>query len=151
MSQNQYEISAPAWHAARTIMRNFNLDMKGTIQPTEKNLAILIDVCTQVFRVQGALDQMATTVRALHKEDLKHQLQMLREAVEAVDMAGRRMPGYRVSPRVTIAEREKIEFAISSKEREARRELARKVAGARTVDEQQKILQAAGLVRLARR
>lgn len=52
-------VSAPALHTARMMLRNFAVSSNTipsreppVIPPTEYNLAVLIDVCTNVFRLE---------------------------------------------------------------------------------------------------
>ncbi len=51
-------VSAPALHAARTLLQNFdvhekrNVDAGFSVPVNEYNLAVLIDICTCIFRLE---------------------------------------------------------------------------------------------------
>lgn len=91
---NEFIVSAPAMHAARTLLKNFRFESTGTIEPTERNIAIIVDVCTQIFRVEAALDNMVQRVPWLDKRSLGQNLDQLREAVRAIELVRNRMPSY---------------------------------------------------------
>ncbi len=142
-----YQISAPALHAARTILQNFDLHEKSTIRATERNLAILIDVCTQVFRVQAAVDTMVRTIPWADKNELGRRLEQLRESVRAVEVVRNRMPTFGTSLRVPQKERDDIEIKLTKDQMREAQQFGKQVAAARTVTEQQSLLMKAGLVR----
>ncbi len=147
MSAMVYQISAPALHAARTIMKNFDLQEKSTIRATERNLAILIDVCTQVFRVEAAVDHMVKTIPWADKAELARRLDQLRESIRAIEVVRNRMPNFGKTIRVPQKERDDIEIKVTKDQLKQAQEFGKQVAAARTVTEQQSLLMKAGLVR----
>lgn len=146
MSQNNYDVSAAALHAARTLMRNFNLTEKANIAATERNIAIIVDVCTQVFRVEAAVENLVRHIPWYDRHELAQSMDQLREAIRVLEVARNRMPRYgngAPSRRKVLNPKD----FFSKKEIEAASQLASQVASARTVSEQRSILRAAGIVR----
>jgi hypothetical protein len=150
MSQKKYVTSAAALHAARTLMNNFTFEAKSKIPPTERNVATIIDVCTQVFRVEEAMDALVCKTPWMDKHDLRANMEMLQDAIRAVDIVRNRMPSFTNGaelPRTKMDPREHF----TRKQIEAAEALTRRVSQARTVGEQQRVLAAAGLVQRRRR
>lgn len=144
----QYEISAPALYAARTLLKNFVFSERpgAKVRATEKNLATLIDVCTQIFRVERVMDRMVHTVPWLDKRDLAQNLENLREAVRAVEVVRSGMPKFPRNEGIVLAKKHFEPDLTRSQVAEMER-VRLAVVGAKTVEEQQRILQAAGIVR----
>lgn len=145
-----YDISAPALHAAHTILQHFDLHQKpgGKVIPTERNLAILIDVCTDVFRIQIAVKNAVTKVSWQDKNELARNLEALQDSLRALEMVHNRMPRFRTNEMMTtIAHKQSIdEEMIKAKIRE-NSHIARALGDARTVEEEQRVLKQAGIVR----
>ncbi len=143
----EYQISAPALHAARTILKNFDLLQKDKIKATERNLAILIDVCTQVFRVQAAADKLTRIVPWTNKQELAQNLEQLQDAIRAVELVKNRMPNFGQTMRVPQKERDDIEIKLTRDQLKQAQQFGQQVASARTVSEQQGLLMKAGLIK----
>ena len=143
---SSYITSAPALHAAKTLLQNFLITPKASIQATEKNLAILVDVCTDIFRVEAAVDYVIRSLPWSSRGSLVSNLDVLRKAMRAVELVNNRMP--RQADPITIPTQKKheLEIKLTKKELQQTQALAAQVAGARTVGEQQRLLQQAGVV-----
>jgi hypothetical protein len=73
-SEVRHLVSAPALHAARILLRNFTVDEKqvpgrdpASIPVTEYNLALLIDLCTDVFRLEPFRSQIGRLSARVHE------------------------------------------------------------------------------------
>src|SRR4051812_23004553 len=134
-----YEVSAAATHAARTILQNFQLLSRSgsRVKPTEKNLAILVDVCTQIFRVEKVMDHMVRNIPWADKQSLAGNMEQLRDAVRAVELVRNSMHSYgNVAPLHMGAKAPPM-----SHEQLAEMQLVQnEVVRARTPEEEQKIL-----------
>lgn len=144
---NKYEVSAPALHAARTVLKNFDITETkgGRIRATEKNLAIIIDVCTGIFRVERAMDNMLNNLPWHNKEDLASNMDMLRDAIRAVDMVRKHIPSYGGRGNSNVLR------DLGSREPPRRdtkyiQQVSNALRTAKTPDEEQKVLRAAGII-----
>jgi hypothetical protein len=144
----QYQVSAPAAHAARMLAKNFRFLQVAQLQPTERNLAIIVDVCTQVFRIEKEVDRVCSATLWQHPRELQQNLEGLRQALRAIEIVRNRMPSFAPQTRVVIREREKRELQLTKEQTTEVQRLQQLVASARTVEEQQRILNKAGIVHL---
>jgi len=144
--QDGYVTSAPALHASKTLRRHFLFTPKASIQATEKNLAILVDVCTDIFRVERAVDYVIRSLPWSSKGELTNNLDVLRKAMRAVELVRNRMPTRAEPILIPNHKKEELEIKLTKKELQQTQALAVQVAGARTVGEQQRLLQQAGVV-----
>lgn len=154
MPQTSYSISAAALHTARVLMRNFSMQPTGNIQATEKNLAIIVDVCTNIFRIERGVNYMVKKIRWQTSDELKGNLDQLREALRVIDILYSRIPlyeGERSGNNMKTLEvpektQKKMQEAIYKKTSDPEymrqyKAYAEKVANARTIEEQQQTLQ----------
>ncbi len=126
-------------------MNNFELTERpcSRVRATEHNVAILIDVCTQAFRVERVMTHMIKQVPWLDKNSLAANLDQLRDAVRAVEIVRNSMPSY--EPDIGIPGKRGHELTRQQVEQAAL--VQAEVLKARTPSEEQKILRAAGLVK----
>lgn len=89
-----YKVSAPATAAAHTLWLNLNFQDRGKVAATQQNVAILIDLFTQLFRVEMALDQLVRTVQWLDREELASNMAKAQEALRALEIVRQRMPAF---------------------------------------------------------
>lgn len=129
----QYQISGPAIHAARTIVRNWKPLERGRYEVSLRNIAIMIDVATQIFRLQQQLDRLlrVTTVNtgegtsAMWTKGQTHELakniEEIREVIRAVEVVHQAMaPGsVRRTPHQTTNEGAWKDWRISEQARRA--------------------------------
>jgi hypothetical protein len=141
-----YVTSAPALHAAKTLIQNFLFYPRASVQATEKNLAILVDVCTDVFRVEMAVDYVIKSLPWSSRGELRCNLDVLRKAMRAVEVVQNRMPNRAETIRIPVRQKEELEIKLTKAQLQQTQALAARVAAARTVDEQQRLLQQAGVV-----
>lgn len=141
-----YRVSAPAAHAARAVLQLFQLVQRAAIRPTENNLAILIDVCTQIFRVERAMDTVLKRISWGTRDGALGSLDDLRQAMRAIEIVRNRMPARDRGMKVTIREKQDIEVKLTRAQLDEAQKFAQQVASARTVGEQQQLLARAGLV-----
>ncbi len=118
ITPQQYQISGPAIHAARTLFRNWRPREIGRFEATLRNVAIMIDVATQIFKLQQQLDRLlrVTTINtgdgtaAMWTKDNLHELsrniEEVREVIRVVEMVHKAMaPGeVKRTPHQTTAE-----------------------------------------------
>lgn len=149
-SPSNYEISAPALHAADVILSHFDIVEKrgGKIKFTKKNLAILIDVTTDIFRVEDAIDRLVRENPWNNAQALKENMARLQHSIRAVELVRNRLPKYnRADTQVPFSVKERVEREVSHETQKRIQEIGRQVTAAKTVDDQQKVLRAAGIVR----
>lgn len=147
---SHYELSAPACHAARIILRHFDLVQKpnGKIRPTEKNLAILIDVTTGIFRVQEALTEFVRTTPWMDKSELAKNMDRLRESIRAIEIVNNRLPRFEQPElMVTVHEKQNVEVELTRTQIDNIQQISAALESARTVAEEQRVLRAAGIAR----
>lgn len=94
----EYSISAPALHAARTILKHFDVREKSEsqIEFSEQNLARLIDRYTYSWRIKDAVKELTRHVSWLpnHQNNVEHSLDKLRHSVEALELIDKKIPRY---------------------------------------------------------
>lgn len=142
--------SAPALHAAKILLKNFEIVERpeGRIRATEKNIAILIDVCTDIFRVESVMDQLIKTTPWLDKDALARNLGQLRDAVRAVELVRNHMPRFANSDQqVPFSTGKGIEQVVSQEVQEHIKTVSRELSKVRTMEEERRVLKAAGIVR----
>lgn len=149
-TSQKYEISAPALHCADVILRNFFITEKpnSRFRATQKNLAILVDVCTNIFRVEAVIDQLVQDNPWANKNALAQNLDRLRESIRAVELVRNRLPRYGKSEsQVPFSVKQSVEREVSAEVQQRMKEVSKQLASARTVDDEQRVLRAAGIVR----
>ncbi len=103
---SDYKVSAPALYAARTILKKFRLEPIDKIAATEQNLAILVDITTQIFRVQPAMKEFVSQVPWPDKQGLKENIELLQTGIRALEVVSNRLPAFRDDRRrIVIANR----------------------------------------------
>ena len=142
LTGGHYSTSAPAAHAARTLWGQFYFIRKVALDSTERNLAIIVDVCTEVFRIERVVDRLVRASRSSAGKTFPSQLADVRDAIRAVELVRNRTPQYApTGPSVIVADRPKVELQLTRQQLKDAQEFAQRVAAARTVTEQQQILQ----------
>lgn len=95
--------SAAAVHAARAILRNYHVDAlppprKSKWAPTERNLAIIIDVCTQVFRLEHTVNLICREINHADPNEFRRNIDDVREAMFLLERARNFLPLYSDEP-----------------------------------------------------
>lgn len=92
MSTARYQISGPALHATRTILRNW-VPREKKFEATARNIAIMIDVATQIFKLQQQLQQLLSVApRGKSKiPDLAKNIEEVRHVIRLVEMTHQQM------------------------------------------------------------
>lgn len=141
-------VSAAGLHAAKTLLKNFDIHEKpgGRVRMTERNLAILIDVCTQIPRIEKVMDRMVRTVPWLDKDELGRHLEQLREGMRLLELVRNSMPSYAPQNVTVIRQREKEPVKLNSEQARHLARVATAIREAKTPAEEQRVLRAAGLV-----
>lgn len=137
--------SAAATHAARAIMKNFELRQIGKIPVTEKNVAIIVDVCTQIFRVENALNYFFSRDAFNRLEFNKETLEDLKDAISVLDRARKTLPSYAEETGEVIKEIERE--PMSQRQLDQIALVQEKIREAKTPEEELKVLQAAGIIK----
>ena len=151
MASDKYEISAPATQAARLLMQNYTLVPKPgcRVLPTEKNVAILIDVSTGIFRLDMLLSsEMIRTLEWKNESAFKRQLDQVRQGVQAIEMLRNRLPKFSgtADREVDMRMYRETELNVSDQQKEHSAAVSKALSEARTVQEEQEVLQKAGLI-----
>ena len=145
-SQQGQQVSAAALHSARMLLRNFEFVRKAKLKPTERTLAVLVDVCTDVFRVERAIDQITQSSLWGKGAELQPRLNELRRLVRELELLKNRLPVFPTTPKLVIAARDRPEPCVPKEKAAELRQLQTLVAAATTVQEQQAVLAKAGIV-----
>jgi hypothetical protein len=90
----EYKISAPALHAARMILKHFDLIPKGRVEASEHDLAVMIDTATSLHRLIGPIDEVVKTLPALGGALSQTKAAEISKAVAALCTARDWMPSY---------------------------------------------------------
>lgn len=94
-----------AWSAVSTIGKYFIFtSQRGRIKLTERNIALVIDVCTDVFRIQESIRALTTRCRWTDKEELRKQLELMRTAIAATELVSHHLPAAATARAVVIGE-----------------------------------------------
>lgn len=132
-----YQISGPAIHAARTLIRNWRPREIGKFEATLRNIAIMIDVATQIFKLQQQIDRLVrvTTINTgegtaamwtrANVHELARNIEEVREAINAVDLVYKSMGAGVVhrKPYQTTAEGAWKDWRVSEQARRAAKSL----------------------------
>lgn len=149
-TSNKYEISAPALHCAEIILRNFHITEKpeSRFRATKKNLAILIDVTTNIFRVEAVIDQLVKDNPWANKHALAQNIDRLRDSIRAVELVRNRLPRFSKSEsQVPFSVKQSVEREVSAEVQERMKAVATELSSARTVEDEQRVLKKAGIIR----
>lgn len=146
--EGKYQISAPAWHTAGTLFYQFTLEEIGTIEATKANVAILVDVNTQIFRIQNLLDEVVKVGTWYDPGELRSNLTDVRDAMRAMDIARERLPNHGMPLEFTKVDREEIERHIADAQMGSLREVTNHLVKQNwSAENQRRVLRQAGLVR----
>jgi hypothetical protein len=90
------KVSAAALNAVRQLQIHFIFVPKesGIVPATEKGMAELIDLCTEVRRLESGMNLLCTQTRWQSRDELRRNLQVVKQCLHAVDVAQMRMPSY---------------------------------------------------------
>lgn len=147
----KYEISAAAYHAADTVLKHFDIVPKrgGKVAPTQNNLAILIDVCTEIFRVEAAMDHLLRQSGWQNRSELASNLDRLRDAIRLMEIVRNRLPSFGDVKHRTVPawQKEGIARELTADQRREGEKVSSLLAAARTPEEEQRILRQAGIIR----
>jgi hypothetical protein len=147
--KKDYEVSAPALHAANTVLRHFDLLVKpeGKIGPTVNNLAILIDVCTNSFRLQDSVALVLRTANWADKQSIIKNMDAMREALRALEVISNHCPRYEATIKVPVWQKQAVEHEVSRDLQREMSNISRALGTARTAEEEQAVLRKAGFLR----
>jgi hypothetical protein len=70
------------------------MKQRGPYPPTENNIAIIVDVTTNIFRVQNALDWMVKRTPWADKHELAKNMDLMRDAIRMLELVNNRLPRY---------------------------------------------------------
>lgn len=139
-----YHVSAAAVNAIRQIQEHFVFEEApyGQMDFNEVNAAGIVDVCTNVYRVQDALNRMCAIVRHLNPHEMQRNMEMVRAALKALDIAVMRMPGFQ--PPTTrlrkVKEGPGLVAELSHEQKRNRQQVSLALSRARTPEEAQQVL-----------
>ena len=125
----------------RDLIALFRFDQIGRIKPTVKNLVLIVDVCSDVFRAHDAIRWMVRQLDWQNKDDLKRQLKQLRTGLQMLDIVRMRMPAFASGQTYVLKEKvDRIDVAITANRQREVSEVAALITAAKTVAEEQRIL-----------
>ena len=138
----EYQVSAPALHACRMIHQHFDFVEKesGWLPYTERNVAGIIDTCTEIWRLERTMNELCTrTPWETRGEYLRH-VGVIRKALQAVDLAQMRMPAYGREMSKPLWRTANREAKISDQQRRRTEQYAAALKNAKDPIEMQRIL-----------
>lgn len=142
-----YRISAVSVYAIRMIQEHFEFIERpdGQMDANEANLAGVIDVCTNIFRVQDALHRMCAMVRSMSKAEMAANMKLVRHVLAALDIACARMPGHSAPRALPIVRRgmEQQQIELSYEQRKNRQQVSVALHRTRTPEDALKVIDAA--------
>src|SRR3990167_11412028 len=94
MDSPNYKVSAPALATARMLWKNLEFRERGKVASTERNVAVLIDLFSQAFRLEGALEHLVRNVRWFNREELSLNMEKAQEALRALEVVRQRLPRF---------------------------------------------------------
>jgi len=143
-----YSVSAIAVHCARVLIEQFDFfpreDAPGKVKLCEKNIAIIIDVSTHIFRVQDAANHLLSVTRNLQNVPYPAQMRTLRSALQMAELAFASMPSYSDNPAATRPwEARHRTLDLTAEQRSNRLKVAQKLSTVRTAEESVAVFRAA--------
>jgi hypothetical protein len=156
MARKKGQVSAPAYHAATVLLENFKFTLKPTSRipagsDQQQSIAVVVDVCTDVFRCEEAMDSLLS----IGRKELSSDLNQLRAAIRAVETVNNHLPRFEHSMIDPVLIRD-CDRATLQKQEAARLEelqqreqshLSQALQEAKTVSQEQDIVRQAGLLR----
>ena len=89
------EVNPLALHATRMLMEHYHfVEKTGQVRRNERQIAMLINMCTRLYKLQDALHLMCTRTPWMHVDELRRDLEVMRKSLRAVDSANMYLPGY---------------------------------------------------------
>jgi hypothetical protein len=127
------------------------LEAKQQIAPTEHNIAIIVDICTQIFRIEQAAKSLVYNNPWHDEQMLVRNMGQLQEAIRVLELNANRIPHYGERNGKKVFETRRVSVdprdLFTKQELESVSQVATQLANARTLDEHNRILQAAGLLK----
>lgn len=122
-----YQISGAALHAARTLFRHFKPQERTRVEATLRNVAIMIDVQTQIFKLEQQLERLVHIAPwgKSRTHELAQNIEEVRHVINIIDGVHQQMQPGRVerTPYQTQAEGAWRNWEISEQARRAARYL----------------------------
>lgn len=147
-----HQVSAVSVYAVRMIEEHFEFSERedGQMPLNEANLAGIIDVCTQMFRVQDALHRMCAMVRSLSRQELASNMNMVRVVLRALDLARMRMPGYEAPRQLRVIKQAVPQpvIELSHEQKRNRQQVSLALSRTRSPEEARRVMDAAKSDRL---
>lgn len=141
-----YQISATSVIAVRKLAERFDfIERKGgKITCSEKNLAIIIDISTNIWRVMDAIHHAASLTRGMSEADMFRNMAALRKVFEEIDLARTAMPSG-TAPMLPGKDFGKVDIGagLSHDRKINLAKVTRALENAKTADEQRNLLIAA--------
>lgn len=103
-----YQISGAALHAARTIFRHWTPKEKGRVEATLRNVAIMIDVQTQIFKLEQQLERLVHIApwAKSRTHELAGNIEEIRHVINIIDNVHKQMAPGTVDRTPYLTERE---------------------------------------------
>jgi len=141
-----YSVSAIAVHCARVLIEQFDFFPRedGKVKLCEKNIAIVIDVSTHIFRVQDAANHLLSVTRTIDRVPYPAQMKILRQALQMTELSFASMPSYRDNPaanRPWMAKNRTLDLTVEQQSN--RLKVQRALSAARTAEDSVAIMRAA--------
>jgi hypothetical protein len=134
-----YQVSATSVYAIRMIQEHYEFVEApyGQMDCNEANMAGIIDVCTNIFRVQDALHRMCALVKGMPREEMATRMKVVRAALRALEIAGAYMPGYQPpsKPMEQLHKGQKAQIELSHEQKRNRQQVAMALSRTRSAQE----------------
>lgn len=139
---SQYQVSAAALFACRMLQQHFDFVEKttGRLKYTERNVAGIIDMCTEVWRLESAMNEICTRAPWQNAADYCRHIDVIQRAMQIVDLAQMRMPSYGREMGSPLWKTRHNEARIDEREHRRMMQIGHAMENAKTPEEQEQIL-----------
>lgn len=154
----EYGVSPAALNAARILMDEFDfterspgsprqLTLREVREENESRIAVLIDTCTQMWIIQKSMDRICSQTPWMDRASFQSSVEEIRRAMRLLDVATNMIPSFRKLNGMLWNKPGEL-TAINPDQVRHISELRSKLAAAKSLEEEQRILREAGNVQL---
>lgn len=148
----EYRVSAPALHATRILMSKFKFSQRHPGVPrqlplTERAVAVLIDLCTQMWIVQSAMSKLCAEIPWSDPREIQRLKQRIHDAMYLLSVAQNIITSYSTRRGGSSWRTQHVSYVPTSRDIEHASMIASRLAAASTPEEEHRILQQSSILR----
>jgi hypothetical protein len=98
-----------AWYAARLMTKFFDFKPTGRVRFSQRNVALIVDTCTETFRLQAAVDTIIERSDWLNSQMLARRVKTVRKALRVLEVVRDRMPSRGIGAGFILREVKRLE------------------------------------------